>query len=205
MQTHIQVLRVTRWRGVQCLLCHQDRTDSLCCFNPQLLKHLTWTLLTCFALMPTTQCRSQGLLLQLVSSARAKNEAPAFCHFSLKRNKVFVPVMHVISQISLKCSPSYLRAVPCCLSKKHPPGKALLKILSAITLDSRECKCKRSGNRKPLVGEKNTSEKNEYSKTEELILFKRNLSVYYLSILPPKFAPISNIRGEWLSLFAWAY
>lgn len=39
--------------------------------------------------------------------------------------------------------------------KKNPPGKALLKILLAITLDFRECKCKRSGNKKPLMWGKN--------------------------------------------------
>lgn len=173
MQTNIQVLRVIQWLGVEFeySVYYATRTDSLCCFYSQFLKHLIWILLACFALMPSTQCRSQWLLLQLVSSTRAENQAPAFCRFSLKRNKVFVPVVHIVPQISLKCSPSYLRAVPCCLSKKHPPGKALLKILSAITLDFRECKCKRSGNRKPLVGKKNTLEKNEYSKTEKLALF----------------------------------
>lgn len=40
------------------------------------------------------------------------------------------------------------------------------------------------------------SEKIEYSKTEELANFQGNLSVYYLTILPPKFVLISNIRVE---------
>lgn len=164
MQTNIKVLRIPQWLGVEfaCSVYSATRTDSLCCFYSHLLKNFIQTTLTCFALMPRTQCRSQWLLLQLVSSARAENQATAFCHFFLIRNKVFMPVMHIILQVSLKCSPSYLRAVPCCLIKKtNPPGKALLKILLAITLDFRDCKCKRSGNRKPLMwGKKNTLEKN---------------------------------------------
>lgn len=43
---------------------------------------------------------------------------------------------------------------------------------------------------------KYTSENNEYSKTEELACFQRNLSVSYLTALPPKFVLISNTKGE---------
>lgn len=43
---------------------------------------------------------------------------------------------------------------------------------------------------------KYATEKNEYRKTEEFACFQRNLSVYYLTTLPPMFALIFNIRGE---------
>lgn len=107
------------WGGVcvQCVLCHQHRQPVL---FPSPSMPISWSSSSrhYWSALLWHPVPSAALSDCSCISARAEDQAPAFCHFSLKRNKVFMPVMCIISQISLKCSPSYLGAVPCCLSKK---------------------------------------------------------------------------------------
>lgn len=167
--------------------------------------HLDTTGLLCW--VPSTRCRSQWLLLELVSSARAENQSPAFCHFSMIRNKVLVICAcdtHHITNPS-KMFIIILESSPLLALKKNILQGKHLKYYQQqpYTLQSANVK---EMERESHSWGKYATEKNEYRKTEEFACFQRNLSVYYLTTLPPMFALIFNIRGEWLTpIFTTVY
>lgn len=157
MQSTIKVLRVSQWLGVEfaCSVYSATRTDSLCCFQSHLLKHFIQTTLTCFALMPVPRAGLSDCSCSWLAQPELKIRLQPFATFFEKKQGLYACDAHYTTNLSkmftvlFECSP----LLP--IKKTNPPGKALLKILLAITLDFRDCKCKRSGNRKPLMWGKN--------------------------------------------------
>lgn len=152
-------------------------------FHAHLLKQLIQTLLTCFALTPSTQCSSQWLLLHLSQSSKSgPSLLPLFFE---KKQGLYACDAHYITNLT-KMFTIILGSSPLLpIKKKNPPGKALFKILLAITWDFRECKCKRSGNRKPLMwGKKHFREKWIQQTWGTFTLLKKSLC----TLLPNYFA-----------------